>query len=483
LEEKVKSLQQELETDRAVKDKLREESIGKDAMHASKVERLVGKLQATSRERMENEEQLQHLREKASLEGPEEIDRLRLKLEQEKQDKWEQAKELAGMRDYISKQHELHTNEGDLSMLRHRLFVALETKRISDARAEDFKVAVENMEKQHEAIVAELRHQLQVAEGAQQDGDESSLIVAKVEDLRQQIKGLVEERNVLANTLEWKEVQWKNKFETMEMQQESEVADLKRCDETSIKERTKLEAENAQLRSQVEVLQEEKQQLEAAAKAQPQPPPSSSATAWLQRLRCPVRHSESGPCQSSGEAAHCQDMCWQILNNMRGVTALLCSARDFLILEASKTACVTWGSSALNGQSVLTLVNGPSRAAWLMRAFQVNQGMAESSSATQPRFVVRDIGCEEFTNKSGHVFDSTVITAHLPAEPSSGKSAAWLVIIEPQVGSNAINSALPGPSTSSRVEARRGNQRSSQSEVSSVNPSDSASNILGRIKA
>jgi len=387
------------------------------------------------------------------------------------------AEELADMKNFLAKEHE---SQRDVTALQQRLFVALEAKRISDARAADFKGAVEQMEKQHEAIVAELRHQLQVAEGAQQaGGDTSSLVVAEVEELRQQIRGLIEERNVLTNTLEWKEVQWQNKFETMELQQAAELADLKRCKEANLKEKNKLEAENAELRSQMEVLQKEKQQLEAATKAQPPPPPQSLAPAWLQRLRCPVREVGSGPPPSPGEAAHCQDICWRILNTMQGVTALLCSVRDFVILEASKTACMTWGSSALHGQSVLTLVNGPSRAAWLRRAFQLHQDVAEGST-TQPGFVVRDIGCEEFTNKSGHVFDSTVITVHLPAEPRCGKTAAWLVIIEPQGGSNANPSAVPGPSNSSRVEARRGNQRSSQSEVSSVNPSDSASNIFDR---
>merc|ERR1712129_538203 len=77
-------------------------------------------------------------------------------------------------------------------------------------------------------------------------------------------------------------------------------------------------------------------------------------------------------------------------------------------------------------------VNGPSRAAWLRKAFQMHQCIADSSSDGIPGFVVRDLGCEEFTSKTGQAFDSSVITAHLPSEPRCGKQSALLVVIQPQ---------------------------------------------------
>merc|ERR1719323_1449222 len=178
-----------------------------------------------------------------------------------------------------------------------------------------------------------------------------------------------------------------------------------------------------------------------------------------------------------GGARYCQEICWRVLNAMQGVTALLCSVRDLQIFDASKSAHMTWGSSLLHGQSILTLVNGPSRAAWLRKAFQVHQQIAEMEQKETPGFVVRDLGCEEFTNKQGQVFDSSVITAHLPSEPSRGKAAAWLVIIEPQNENVKLSPAMPSSGSSRgptwNPEHRGWAQQSAQSEVSSINPSDS----------
>merc|ERR1712032_683484 len=140
------------------------------------------------------------------------------------------------------------------------------------------------------------------------------------------------------------------------------------------------------------------------------------------------------------------------------------------------------------GQSVLTLVNGSSRAAWLRKAFQMHQCIADSSSDGIPGFVVRDLGCEEFTSKTGQAFDSSVITAHLPSEPRNGKQPALLVIIQPQgltksgvPHQQAPQQHQPAPRIKIGPSGRAGAADSSaQSEVSSVHPDDSASNVFER---
>jgi len=302
--------------------------------------------------------------------------------------------------------------------------------------------------------------------------------------LRHQLRGSVEERNVLANSLEWKEVHWKSKVENMEMQHGVDMSDLKRKHEGDMKElQLRLEGELADVRQQFEDAQRRLVMQEGSISTKPN---LSGPMAFLASLRCPVRNLPGNMACSPDGAAFCQDICWRILNTVQGIIALLCNNGDYKIVEATKAACMTWGSAALQGQSVLTLVNGPSRAAWLRKAFQMHQCIADSSSEGIPGFVVRDLGCEEFTSKTGQAFDSSVITAHLPSEPRCGKQSMLVVIMQPQgftkggvPQQHAPQQHQPAP----RIESSGrggGADFSSQSEVSSVHPDDSASNIFER---
>jgi len=361
---------------------------------------------------------------------------------------------------------------------------------MAESRVEEFKRAMTLLERQHNEIVADLKQQLLVFNGGAgtSRGDDGSDCTGaspgdELEDLRQQLRGSVEERNVLANSLEWKEVQWKSKVENLEMQQTAEIADIKRQGEKEKEAAVRLEAELAEVRQQLEEVQAAARAQAELVKAQPPASPALATGSWLAVLRCPVRNLPGGQTPSSADGvAYCQDVCWRILNSIQGITALICTLRDYKVVEATRTACMTWGSAALFGQSVLTLVNGPSRAAWLRKAFQMHQNIADTQNEGVPGFVVRDLGCEEFTTKTGQVFDSSVITAHLPAEPRCGKDAALLVIIEPQdSGARAPPSSAPAAQPVARGgDHRVGNQSSAHSEVSTVDPSDSASNIFVR---
>jgi len=283
----------------------------------------------------------------------------------------------------------------------------------------------------------------------------------------------------LANSLEWKEVQWKSKAENMEMQHGLDISELKRTHEEELRE--------VQQRLEGELAKQLKDAQSRPVRQEGAPPTTVSLSgpmAWLASLRCPVRNLPGNLAESPDSAAFCQYICWRILNAMDGMIALLCNSGDYKIVEATRAACMTWSSSALHGQSVLRLVNGPSRAAWLKKAFQMHQSMADSSSDGIPGFLVRDLGCEEFTAKTGQTFDCSVVTAHLPAEPRCGKQPALLVIIKPQRSTKggALQQQAPQrhqPAPRIEPSARAGGpDLSVQSEVSSVHPDDSASNIL-----
>merc|ERR1712217_808800 len=105
-------------------------------------------------------------------------------------------------------------SETDAEDLQEKLVCVLEAKRIAESRLDELKRAMLSMEKHHEAVIVDLKQQLLLAKGSQPESvnsGDSDLTADEVKDLRHQLRGSKEERNVLLNTLEWKEVQWKNK--------------------------------------------------------------------------------------------------------------------------------------------------------------------------------------------------------------------------------------------------------------------------------
>merc|ERR1719222_1372149 len=110
---------------------------------------------------------------------------------------------------------------------------------------------------------------------------------------------------------------------------------------------------------------------------------------------------------------------------------MLCATSDLQIIEASKKACVVWGSSQLLGQSLLSLLPHQSGAAWLKRACETHQKLADVEQRGVPGFLMRDLGCLEFQNKAGNPFDLSVLMVHLPEEPRCSKQKSLLVILQP----------------------------------------------------
>jgi len=468
--------------DRATLNSVKEEMADKEAANTSKVSRLMETLYTTQST------------------AEDQLETIKAKFAETEKDRHEQVEELQAMLGVSQKRHELlqeeHTTlrmqagrsagqrEDEMESLRHQLACALEGKRIAEGRVDELNRALASMERQHKEVVTRLKHgggtSEQICENSESEVSGSCHSKDDIKELRHQLRGSVEERNVLANSLEWKEVQWKSKVENMEMQHGVDISELRRKHEGEMKEaQLRLEEELADVQQQLEDAQRRPVIQEGAV---PSTASLSGPMAWLASIRCPVRNL---PGSLPDGATFCQDICWRILNTVQGIIALLCNSGDYKIVEATRAACMTWGSATLQGQSVLTLVNGPSRAAWLRKAFQMHQCIADSSSDGIPGFVVRDLGCEEFTSKTGQAFDSSVITAHLPSEPRCGKQPALLVIIQPQgvtKGGVPQQQAPQQHQPAPRIvpSARSGGADfSAQSEVSSVHPDDSASNIFG----
>merc|ERR1712008_388492 len=76
--------------------------------------------------------------------------------------------------------------------------------------------------------------------------------MTEVVQLRQQVDELTEERNVLINTLEWKEVQWRSSIEDLEQQMASQAVDLKTQHDAQVEEvRLHLEGEIVELKQRL----------------------------------------------------------------------------------------------------------------------------------------------------------------------------------------------------------------------------------------
>lgn len=341
--------------------------------------------------------------------------------------------------------------------IREQFYALREAKRIAEARVEDLKRALASESAQHKRELEELKQRLQRSLG---DADDDARDI-EIKELRERLRSAQEERNVLVNTAVWKELQWTSQIENLQL----ELEETKRRHESDVKRlEFSISAGEVAAREAVEV--------------RPRPQDASVAgqdASILGWIRCPMRSSR-GP--GGIRPAFCQMTCWKVISAMSGVVALWCCMKDHTILESSREANRIWGSAMLQGKSLFSLVSGPSGAAWLKKAFESHQRMAQMEHVDEglPGFIVRDLGCEAFCSKSGDDVDATVIMAHFPAEPSRGRAPALLVILETEeVAATRARGAALSRQTPGRTARRT---PSSTGSASSVAPSDSASNVF-----
>merc|ERR1719464_1534400 len=131
------------------------------------------------------------------------------------------------------------------------------------------------------------------------------------------------------NSLEWKEVQWKNHVEDLELRHAAELAERDKVRDAKVAEaaelKRRLDVETAELRARVESLHAERAVLQQNAQAAEQSP----LPGWLSMLKCPQRGGGADRSGGSGGAHHCQDMIWRVLRSVQGVPALLCTLQDW----------------------------------------------------------------------------------------------------------------------------------------------------------
>merc|ERR1712113_381072 len=162
---------------------------------------------------------------------------------------------LTDLRQLVFDQKE--QNAFDMEAVQEQLWWSLEAKRQAEARLEDMREAMFIMGNRHEQTIADLRQQLQTSRDNQfRTGGNAAMAMPEVERLRQQVQDLTEERNMLQNTLEWKEVHWRTTIEELEDQLKTQAAELKVQYEAEAQElKDQLNGEIADLKGRLDSFQ------------------------------------------------------------------------------------------------------------------------------------------------------------------------------------------------------------------------------------
>jgi hypothetical protein len=449
-----------------------------DAQHMSKLARLMKNLTNANFQGKEMNEEMALLTEAGILKKDEiavEMKAAQLDLDNARANR---AVDAAGQNDARDIQTADHT--ASLEEVNDKLLYALEMKRIDSVRLEDTKLELSKMEERHQRTVADLTSRLHLYEASQEHGT-APMPESEVVKRMQITEG---ERNQLRNDLEQKEVIWKQELEHA---QQNHRADLEQLSNVQ----TKLEEERC-LHKQLQLqLNEREEKLKVAASA---PPPIEQSThmqpappSWFEQLFAwvgSINSSEQTLAQAGQSEISCQQAVWQILTFMPDLVALQCSAGDLEILDASKTAYVTWGSQALNGTSLVDLLPDKTIASWLKKRLEPQPGLGDPSD-----FQLKQLPCVPLASK-GSTRDYSLTCACLPAEPQHCNGNVVIIIahtMEAPLRYESSKRAQPQGSEASsgndgRSESRRSRTRGTPSGISvgsdDITANDSISNIL-----
>ncbi|CAK0835974.1 unnamed protein product [Prorocentrum cordatum] len=214
----------------------------------------------------------------------------------------------------------------------------------------------------------------------------SSMGGSDLDSVKDRLKNVEEEKNVLANALEWKEQQWKTQIETAQL----EVEEQKR----------KREAETISFKSQIAELEAAARQALETRPPPPCPLPERRPATLLGLLRCPVRGGAGGGGLQPAFGAHVEGD--QRDRRRRGAVVLHAGLQGL-----HHTA------DHPRGQSHLGLRAAPREVAVLPRQRALQPAVAPEGDRRPPRmadvgqavdgpagFLIRDLGCEAFTSRS-----------------------------------------------------------------------------------
>lgn len=328
LEDLARELEAEVAEGRANQRELKEEAADSAAQSKSSIERLQ-QLLATSREgHSDSIKELRDLR-KFILDDEEQHARKA----EEMQAKIDAAQE--GLAQEVKDRKSKGIKQDKIfEAMQTQLLCAVEGRRVTESRVNELKLAMAASEKEYQLIIGQLKMQLSSSGG--KAVDEPPVTSEQVAELKGMLDKCVEERNVLQNDLECKEVQWQSLIDEMQRDQASEMACL----------RTQHQREITDLRSK---LQNEISDLQAEV-------------AGLQDL-----------------CVQAQDTSWKIVSSFPGALAFRCGlSDDCTIREATAAARDVWGAKAAEGTSLSELSGKDGMESCLQEALREAVGGGEA---------------------------------------------------------------------------------------------------------
>jgi len=483
-QEKVNELYSEIYEQRRKHNEFKDEVVARRAKVESKKARLVDQVDYLKHG---DHEDLNDLREKREhLESR--IERKEAEVREQMQREEALAAELQLMQrekarmDQKASQRRLAFQQ-EKEAISNKLYHAQEMSRVSGMRMEDTK---REMQRRHEISIAGyervLSTLLERMRSRDPDAEGAELAQAPEEKDEDEIQNeatislLREERNDILHQLERKESYWQAKLEEMDSKVSQDMADIRK----DHKQRTQsLQTEHADEKQELLEKKESIQhtvKLNRAMKADfkekaqnmPEAPDMPAWLAWM-------RGGSTMP-RGLAEPTNCHVTVWQTLSAIPDVNALMCNLKDFAICHASKKAYKVWGSAALHGHSLLSLLHRPEEAAWLKRAIGSHQVLADLEKVVAPGFLVRDLGTLALRGRANNAFDAVVTTAHIPQEVKTGRPKMIVAIINP------IAEDRQGLNIGADMGRLASNKSvSNRSDVSDdVSPSDSVSHVADR---
>lgn len=374
----------------------------------------------------------------------------------------------------------------EVEELRQQLSLALESKRLLNVRVEDMAHEMKSMESRHAQTVEDFHTQLKIAN--QSTDQQGSTRAAN--DLLVRLHAAEEQRNVLQNALDCERVHWEAKIESETLQHAVVRDRLKREESERMKAKTYGDQQESELKDTRRALAASRSALqEAEAKLQAKEELAASAmsvvaASFLDMLRCPTRNTTTPSRNLAGESVPIQAMVWEVISSMQGVSALMCSHDSLEIMDASKKAFSVWGSAALRGQSLLSLVFDSHTCSWLRAELEgaVSQSLMGPMSVSIPGFWVRVLTYVELRTRLGSALECTLTCFRLPQE--TARPPVIMAIVEPVAEASPQQTKAVTPQHHQLGGCSWGRSRGPGSSISSVasddiTANDSVSNVNG----
>jgi len=214
---------------------LQEDIAEKVASDESKIARLQAALRNRQKDVEEKDEFILELKQKN------EVKDIRMESVKERLDAvWAKAEYKEENLDMIRQELEEKKGQKDqldrwACELQEQLEQAWAARRVSDSRCEDYRTALDAQESRYEKLVEDLRQEIRYlkrhSSSASVDADggdpDNEALRKELLDLRRECKKM-EERNILQNVLEWKEVQFRCATEELEQQLAQQAAEFEK---------------------------------------------------------------------------------------------------------------------------------------------------------------------------------------------------------------------------------------------------------------